>query len=83
MTAQCKNYTKPGGAETVIGGKLTFAEGAQVDGLPLTAATCITLGGVKMAEAQADSTASTIAVTVVDFNALLAKLRAAGLLASE
>lgn len=34
------------------------------------------------AAAQADSTAATLAALVADFNALLAKLRAAGLMAS-
>jgi len=65
-----KNYTKQGGDETVIGGKLIIEEGAIVEGLP-------------SAEAQADSVASTIAALVIDFNALLAKLRAAGLLKTE
>lgn len=35
----------------------------------------------KQAAAQADSVAATVAAVVVDFNALLAKLRAAGLIA--
>ena len=65
-----KNYTEQGGEKTVIGGSLVIEDGATVEGLP-------------SAEAQADSTASTIAGLVVDFNALLAKLRAAGLLSSE
>jgi len=67
---------------------------------PLQAATADTLGGVKVgdgltiaggvlsvdvaAEAQADSTASTVATLKDDFNTLLGKLRAAGLMeASE
>ena len=43
----------------------------------------LTKGGpIAQAEMQADSTASTIAAAVVDLNALLAKLKAAGLMAS-
>lgn len=34
MAAQCKNHTKPGGAETVIGGKLTILPGGQTEGFP-------------------------------------------------
>jgi hypothetical protein len=37
-------------------------------------------GTVKKAAAQADSTASTVAALVTDFNALLAKLRSAGVI---
>ncbi|MEG0742718.1 MAG: head fiber protein [Comamonas sp.] len=76
-----KNYTKPGGDETVIGGKLSFGAAAQVDNLP--AATTSMVGGVKMAAAQADSLATDVAGILADFNALLAKLRAAGMLAAK
>jgi hypothetical protein len=69
-----KNYTEQGGEKTVIGGTLEIVEGGQVIGLPST---------FTPAAFQADSTASTIAGLVVDFNALLAKLKAAGLMASE
>lgn len=73
---QTKNYTAHGGNETVIGGKLTFLPGSEVVGLD---------GAFSFpnAEAQADSEATTIATMKDDFNALLAKLRAAGLMASE
>lgn len=46
----------------------------------VNAATTATAGVVKKAPAQADSTASTVAALVTDFNALLAKLRTAGIL---
>lgn len=69
-----KNYTEQGGEKTVIGGVLEIAEGGQVVGLP---------SNFTPAAFQADSTATTIAGLVVDFNALLAKLRAAGLMATE
>ncbi|AHM57679.1 hypothetical protein EAL2_808p01740 (plasmid) [Peptoclostridium acidaminophilum DSM 3953] len=69
-----KNYTEQGGEKTVIGGVLEIAEGGQVVGLP---------SDFTPAAFQADSVATTIAGLVVDFNALLAKLKAAGLMVSE
>ena len=80
QTYQTKNYTAHGGAETVIGGKLTFLAGAVIDdqaGVIPTPAEPFT-----PAAAQADSEASTIAAMKTDFNDLLAKLRAAGLMAT-
>ena len=61
-----KNYTEQGGDRTVIGGTLEIVAGGQVVGLFTPAAF------------QADSTATTIAGLVTDFNSLLAKLKAAG-----
>ena len=49
----------------------------------LPAATADALGGVKLAENQADSAASTIAGLNLEFNALLAKLKAAGIMATD
>lgn len=69
-----KNYTEQGGEKTAIGGTLEIAEGGQFIGLP---------SDFTLAAFQADSVATTIAGLVVDFNALLAKLKAAGLMASE
>jgi len=69
-----KNYTEQGGEKTIIGGTLEIVEGGQVVGLP---------SALTPAAYQADSTATTIAGLVVDFNALLAKLKAAGLMAAE
>ncbi|MDD2429937.1 MAG: head fiber protein [Eubacteriales bacterium] len=40
-------------------------------------------GGVKLAANQLDSTASTIAALNIEFNALLAKLKAAGIMAPD
>ena len=81
QTYQTKNFTAHGGAETVIGGKLTFLAGAVIDdqaGVIPTPAEPLT-----PAAAQADSEAGTVAALKNDFNALLAKLRAAGLMAEE
>ena len=80
QTYQTKNYTAHGGAETVIGGKLTFLAGAVIDdqaGVIPTPAEPFT-----PAAAQADSEATTVAALKTDFNDLLAKLRAAGLMAA-
>jgi len=63
----------------VIGVGTTFARADHVH--PLNAATTVVIGGVKQAAAQADSVAVDVAAMVVDFNALLAKLRTAGVLA--
>ena len=123
-----RNYAAHGGHEWVIGGKLTFKEGATVEGLTATAAPASAealggvkaaakavtytveakigedsklyvpaypedyvlpaadadaLGGVKLMANQADSTASTIATLNIEFNALLAKLKAAGMMAPD
>lgn len=69
-----KNYSEQGGEKWVVGGEIEIATGGKL----------IFQGAeLKAAETQANSTASTIAGLVVDFNALLAKLKAAGLMASE
>ncbi|MDD4688515.1 MAG: head fiber protein [Eubacteriales bacterium] len=65
-----KNYTEQGGDKTVIGGTLEIKEGAILIGLPT-------------ALNQADSTATTIEDLVTDFNALLTKLKNAGLMKLE
>lgn len=66
-----KNYTEQGGEKTVIGGTLDIASGGK-----------LTFAGtaLKPAAIQANSTAETVADLVTDFNALLAKLKAAGLM---
>ena len=75
---QTRNYTAHGGKETVIGGKLTFLPGAEVEGLEAL----LPSAQLPQLPAQADSVAATIAALKDDFNALLSKLRAAGLMAS-
>jgi len=70
MSYNAKNYTEQGGNVTHIGGKLVIEEGGSVEGLP-------------SAENQAASTATTVANLVTDFNALLTKLKAAGLMAAD
>ena len=70
MSYNTKNYTEQGGEVTHIGGKLVIEEGGSVEGLPSAAN-------------QADSTATTIAGLVTDFNALLTKLKTAGLMTAD
>ena len=72
-----KNYTEPGGEVTHIGGKLIIEEGASVEGFPSS--------GVEtpVMENQSNSEATTIAGLKEDFNALLAKLKSAGLMESD
>ncbi len=69
-----KNYTEQGGEKTVIGGILEVAAGGK-----------LTFEGIELkpAQVQADSIATTIEGLVTDFNALLAKLKAAGLMVFE
>ena len=74
MSYNTKNYTEQGGDKTVIGGVLEIKEGASVTGLP---------SSFTPAANQADSTAVDAAGLVTDFNALLAKLKAAGLMTAD
>lgn len=70
MSYTTKNYHEQGGEKWVVGGSLEILPGASVTGLPA-------------AENQADSTATDAAGLAADFNALLAKLKAAGLMAAD
>ena len=77
-THNTKNFFAHGGNELVIGGKLTFLEGAEVENFPSGTGS----GSVTPAVYVADSEASTVAALKTDFNGLLAALRTAGLLSS-
>ncbi len=70
MSYNTKNYMEQGGEKLVIGGELEILEGASVTGLPI-------------AENQAESTATDATGLVTDFNALLVKLKAAGLMEAD
>ncbi|CUL88490.1 conserved hypothetical protein [Listeria monocytogenes] len=74
MDYNTKNYTEQGGDKTVIGGTLEIKEGATVTGLP---------SSFIPAENQAASTAEDITSLAADFNALLLKLKAAGLMIAD
>ena len=69
-----KNYTEQGGDVTHIGGKLIFEDGSSVEGLP---------SSFTRAENQAASEATTVVALKEDFNSLLAKLKAAGLMTAD
>lgn len=73
---QSRNYTAHGGRETVIGGKLTFLPGAEVEGLGEALS-------LPKALFQPDSAASTVTALREEFNALLGRLRAAELMEAE
>lgn len=70
MSYNVKNYTEQGGDKTVIGGILEIKEGAILIGMPSAAN-------------QANSTAADVATLVSDFNALLVKLKTAGLMLAD
>ncbi len=69
-----KNYTEQGGDQSVIGGTLDIVSGGK-----------LTFAGTELKPVafQANSEATTIAGLVADFNSLLAKLIAAGLMAGS
>ena len=75
-TYNTKNYFAHGGEQLVIGGKLTFLEGAEVENFPG--------GNTNSIEAPyvADSEATTVVALKADFNDLLAALRTAGILSA-
>ena len=77
-----RNYFAHGGNELVIGGKLTFLEGATVEGGEGLFDSPAEESSPLLAY-QADSTATSASGLKEDFNALLAKLRAAGLMPAE
>ena len=75
MSYNGKNYAEQGGDKWVIGGTLEIKEGASVTGLPAAE--------VPQAANQADSVATEVPTLVSDFNGLLAKLKAAGLMTAD
>lgn len=95
MSYNSKNYNSQGGDKIFIGGEITILSsgkikvenGANVEGLQTEEYTLPpageVLGGVKQIPSQADSSATTIAELKTNFNALLAKLREAGIMAVE
>ena len=75
MSYNAKNYMEQGGDRWVIGGTLEIKEGASVTGLPAAE--------VPKAANQANSVAEDVATLVSDFNGLLAKLKAAGIMSAD
>ena len=72
MSYNTKNYTEQGGDVTHFGGKVIFEEGCEVEGNSFTPAAN-----------QTDSTATTVAALKDEFNALLTKLKTAGLMEAD
>ena len=70
--ATSRNYKTDNGDTWVIGGKLVIEKGAKVEGVP--SATVPNLGS------QEESKATDVETLKADFNALLTKLRKAGLM---
>lgn len=77
-----KNYFAHGGNELVIGGKLTFLPGAEVESADTLPAA---LAGEETAQIpnQKESEAMTVAALREDFNELLSKLKSVGLMATD
>ena len=73
--------------EPKVEGKTLVVSGGQWQlgdvGELMPEATAEAIGGVKLAENQADSEATTVAKLVTDFNTLLASLKAAGIMAPD
>ena len=82
MSYNTKNYREQGGEKTVIGGEVILAANAKVTIDPAAIIEGLPDGSINAAASQVDSTATTIEELVMDLNALLAKLRSAGLMAS-
>ena len=82
-TRNCKNYLTEGGDRLVIGGTLEVLDTATVTGLQSGYATEQTAGSVYQAMNQAASAATTISDLTSDFNALMQKLKDAGIMAAD
>ena len=78
-TYNTKNYFAHGGEQLVIGGKLTFLDGAEVENFPGSTSGAAASGAAPYV---ADSEATTVAALKTDFNSLLAALRTAGVLSA-
>ena len=74
MSYNTKNHKEQGGERTIIEGELVIAEGGKL---------IFNDEELKPAAFQDASTASTVAGVVADLNALITKLKAAGLMAGE
>ena len=78
MNCNTRNFHAHGGSEWVIGGKLTFLESAEVEGLSRLVSEALT-----SAENVPVSEATTVASLKETVNALLAALKAAGFMKAD
>ncbi len=76
MSVSTRNYHAHGGSEWIVGGKLTFLPGAVVEG----AEGLFDPAPIAKMPLVAESDATTVAALREDFNALLAVLKAAGIM---
>ena len=83
VTRNCKNYLSDGGDRLVIGGTLEVLDTATVTGLQSGYASEQTAGSVYQTTNQTESAATTIADLKSDFNALLLRLKNAGIMAAD
>lgn len=99
MSYNTKNYTEPGADRTVINGEIVLQNGGALTIDAETSGTMRVTGldgatgilviedngylNIAALENQADSEATTVAGLKDDFNALLAKLQEAGIMAAE
>ncbi|MBQ3762411.1 MAG: Head fiber protein [Clostridia bacterium] len=81
MSNMARNYHAHGGAEWVVGGKLTFLPGATVEGAEGLFDVPSGAGAVQLPYLE-DSKATSAASLREDYNKLLAALRTAGLMAA-
>ncbi len=74
MSYNAKNYTEQGGERTVIGGELVIDETGQ-----------LSFNGkiLSPADTQPQSSAADLTALLADFNALLIKLKTAGLMKND
>ncbi|MBQ3704498.1 MAG: hypothetical protein II885_17355 [Oscillospiraceae bacterium] len=79
-TSNTKNYFAHGGNELVVGGRLTFLDGAEIVNFPKNLLPETGSGDSTGAAYIPDSTATTVAALREDFNTLLNVLRSAGTL---
>ena len=77
-----KNYFAHGGNELVIGGKLTFLPGAEVEGADALPAAFEDEEATQIPN-QKESEATTVAALREDFNELLSKLKSAGFMVPD
>lgn len=80
MVYNTKNYTEQGGEKTVIGGELNIAEGGKLTFEELEFSPDNLR---KQVSFQADSVAENVAGLVTDFNRLLNKMKASGIMGCE
>ena len=81
MSNMARNYHAHGGAEWVVGGKLTFLPGATVEGAEGLFDVPSGAGAAQLPYLE-DSKATSAASLREDYNKLLAALRTAGLMAA-